>query len=315
MMASYSVVIPAFNASRYIEAAISSVRAQTVPPVEIIVVDDGSTDGTAAAAKAAGAFVVSLPMQSGPSTARNIGVKLTSAPLVAFLDADDLWLPEHAASLLPAFDVALTVFAGSYADKFGAETGVVRPGIHGDGVKDLRDMLLLENPINQSATMVRRTAFDAAGGYEPTMNLSEDYDLWNRMAERGSFHFVDRATIRRRMHAGQLTQQFRAELVRAWWKVRRRAVARRLPGAEQLDRRRVFQLLERAAQLDVDFAIWTGDSALLAIVREELRSADAALELDQRLSAAGGSGLPARRLSQDVRCGSRTLLQLIQGQR
>jgi glycosyltransferase involved in cell wall biosynthesis len=314
-MASYSVVIPAFNAARFIDAAIRSVQAQTIAPAEIVVVDDGSTDSTVSVAKSLGAFVVSLPSQSGPSTARNIGVKLTSSPLVAFLDADDVWLADHAASLLAAFDAPQTVFAGSYAEKFGSESGVVRPGISGDGVKDLRDILLLENPINQSATMVRRASFYAAGGYEATMSLSEDYDLWNRMAEQGSFHFVDRVTIRRRMHAGQLTQQFRGDLVRAWWVVRLRAVSRRFRDASQLERHRVLQILERVAKTDVDFAIWTGDSSLLAIVREELRTADTALDLGQRLSAAGGIGQPARRLSQDVRCGSRSLLQLIQGQR
>lgn len=88
-----SVVIPAYNAERFVGDALASVRAQTAPPAEIIVVDDGSTDGTAAVARAAGATVITQP-NGGVAVARNTGIRAASAEWVALLDADDLWQPE-----------------------------------------------------------------------------------------------------------------------------------------------------------------------------------------------------------------------------
>jgi glycosyltransferase involved in cell wall biosynthesis len=89
-----SVVIPAFNAARYLQAAVGSVLAQTWPVGQIIVVDDGSTDGTAAvAAKLPGVELVSRP-HAGIAATRNAGIERASGRYLAFLDADDLWLPD-----------------------------------------------------------------------------------------------------------------------------------------------------------------------------------------------------------------------------
>src|SRR5258705_11929360 len=85
-----SVVIPAYNASAYLAEALESVRGQTAQPTEVIVVDDGSTDATAAIARAGGATVLSQP-NMGISAARNAGIRAATQPWVAFLAADDLW--------------------------------------------------------------------------------------------------------------------------------------------------------------------------------------------------------------------------------
>lgn len=311
----YCVVIPAHNSERFLATTLASVYRQTRAPQDVIVVDDGSTDRTVKVAVEAGARVVSTSGQHGPSVARNLGVNSTSAPLIAFLDADDEWLPEHVATLMPAFGDAATTFAGSNAEKFGSELGLVAPRIGAGAVTDLRDLLISENPVIQSSAIVRREAFVTAGGYDESMRFSEDYDLWTRVAETGEFHHVNSATVRRRMHAGQVTQRFRTDLVHAWWVVRRKTVSRRLRSASQFERLRVLQLLDQAAKLDIDWAVWTGDSAMLSIIRDEMRITDEELGLGTRLSAVGGFGQPALRLSQDVRCGSRSLLQFIQGQR
>jgi glycosyltransferase involved in cell wall biosynthesis len=90
----YSVVIPAYNAERFIGPAIESMLAQATPPETIIVVDDGSTDGTAKAARAAGGIVqVVRQANAGQGAATTAGIRLVTTPLVAFDDADDLWLP------------------------------------------------------------------------------------------------------------------------------------------------------------------------------------------------------------------------------
>ncbi len=315
MRAEYSVVIPAFNSERYLGAALASVARQSVAPSQVIVVDDGSTDGTSSIARLAGATLLSFPASRGPSAARNLAVSQSSASLLAFLDADDEWRPDHAAQLLGAFADSSVVFAGSRVEKFGAESGTVGHDFATDGSTDLRDLLVTENPVIQSAVMLRRDAFVAAGGYDEAIRLSEDYDLWTRVAEVGRYFPVRAVTVRRRTHCGQVSQRNRGDLVRAWWNVRRRTVRRRLISASQFERAHLLQMLEKSARLDVDWAIWTGDGAMLAIVREELHTTDEELGLGARLSPAGGLGQPALRLSQDVRCGSRSLLQHFQGQR
>ena len=88
-----AVVIPSYNSRQFIEDTIASVRAQTLVPDEIVVVDDGSTDGTAELVEGLGVQCI-RKQNGGPASARNQGVKETTAPLVAFLDADDLFLPD-----------------------------------------------------------------------------------------------------------------------------------------------------------------------------------------------------------------------------
>ena len=93
--ATISVVVPAFNAARFLPEAIASVRAQTRTGAELIVIDDCSTDDSLEVARSLGATCLSTPTNSGPSAARNIGLRAARGELVAFLDADDYWEPNH----------------------------------------------------------------------------------------------------------------------------------------------------------------------------------------------------------------------------
>ncbi len=177
-----SVVIPAHDAEDTLPAAISSALAQTRRPDEVIVVDDGSTDGTAAVARSFGTAVrlVEQPCL-GPSAARNAGVAAAASPLVAFLDADDLWqegklerqveaLAEHQAVLCatdwargqpPPLPVELTVTSISTDD------------------------LLVLNRFQTSTVVMRRDAFAQARGFSPQLDGAEDWDLWLRLSRFG----------------------------------------------------------------------------------------------------------------------------------
>ncbi|HYW51031.1 MAG TPA: glycosyltransferase family 2 protein, partial [Gemmatimonadaceae bacterium] len=150
-MSEYCVVIPAKNAAKFLASTLESVRQQTCPASEIVVVDDGSNDATAEVARAAGVTVMSHATSSGPAASRNRGVAATTAPLVAFLDADDEWMPDHAERLLHALAAEGAVFAGSGAQKFGAETGVLTADLADGASVDLRDALIIDNPVIQSA--------------------------------------------------------------------------------------------------------------------------------------------------------------------
>ena len=215
-----SVVIPAYNATRFLEQCLASVRAQRALVSEMIVVDDCSADGTADLARSLGATVLSTGRNAGPSAARNIGWRAASGELIAFLDADDYWAPDHCevlADLLDRFpDVEL---AFSQTRTFGGSSGVTRPVLP-DGVPTAVAVALSRaNLLTQSAAMVRRRALQAVGGYDERFRYSEDYDLWLRLAARAPFVCSHRVTSLHRVHDGQATMS-EINLVRGCWAVR-----------------------------------------------------------------------------------------------
>lgn len=307
----YCVVIPAHNAAEFIAEAIASVRAQSIGPLEIVVVDDASTDDTAEISRSLGVRVECLRASRGPSVARNCGVALTTAPVIAFLDADDEWYPHHAEHLLTALGREAVVFVGSDAERFGSQNGHVAHGLVTRAGLDLPDLFILENPIIQSAVMILRSAFDAVGGYDERLRFSEDYDLWTRMIDVGCFGYVGVTSVRRRMHPAQLTYSKRSELVRSWSSVRRRALQRRLTGAHPKQRELMLSLLDEAIRTEIDWAIWTGNLRMLDVVRNELDESDSVLGLQGRLRENAGSSRPMTRLLQDARCVGRGLLNSV----
>lgn len=299
----YSVVIPARNASRFLPAALASVGMQTLPPAEVIVIDDGSTDDTAHIAAAHGASVITHDIARGPAAARNAGVRAASSEFIAFLDADDEWTADHAHATVTATAQHGVVFAAGRAMRIGELSGAVRTTSVGSDPLDIRDALVLDNPIIQSGAVIRREVFHAAGGYDDSLRLAEDYDLWNRVAEHGLFCPVPHATVRRRMHDEQLSTQSTSAMVSSAWTVRRRTVARRrffdsmdAQGSHSL------RLLRRAAAIDLNWVLWTGNPSLLRLVRDEVERTDR--EFDFRGALAGVIGLPVSltRLAHDLWC-------------
>ncbi|HYW49338.1 MAG TPA: hypothetical protein VE861_01960, partial [Gemmatimonadaceae bacterium] len=131
----------------------------------------------------------------------------------------------------------------------------------------------------------------------------------------GLFAYVQAPTIRRRMHSGQATFTSRVDLVKSAWRVRRRLVQRRIDGATPAEREKSIELMMTAGRLDVGHAIWTGESDILNAVRHELQVTDTEFSLDGRMAAIGGAGLAARRMSQDLHCMSRSMLQVLRGER
>jgi glycosyltransferase involved in cell wall biosynthesis len=232
---SVSVVIPAFNAAPFLPQTLRAVAAQTRAPHEVIVVDDGSADDTVGVARAHGVRVLETGGNRGPSTARNLGIEAATAPLVAFVDADDLWEPTHLATVAGALERSPdAVLAFSRIRKFadreggGAEDGPLvwlSPAVGEDGVAfDALPLLLEDNPVPQSTVVARRAALLDAGGYDPALRYSEDYELWCRLAARAPFVPSHLVSCRYRVHASQATASGPTAIARSSWIVRHRVL-------------------------------------------------------------------------------------------
>lgn len=209
-----SVVIPAHDAADYLGESLASVESQTVLPAEIIVVDDGSTDGTARFLDRArekwdcGATRLEVIHQSraGTSAARNAGIEQSSEALVAFLDADDRWHPQklerHLAALDKRPEVDATYSWYRSIDASGQATGWIgRPC-----ARDFKD-LLREGDISTGQVVARRDALQAAGGFDTELTSHVDLDLWLRMLARrpGCFRCIPEILLDYRRRPGQIS--------------------------------------------------------------------------------------------------------------
>jgi glycosyltransferase involved in cell wall biosynthesis len=197
-----SVVIPTFNRRASLTEALESVRAQTVPPKEILVVDDGSTDGTADADLGPG--VTLIPQENrGPAAARNRGIREATGDWIAFLDSDDRWAPTKLATQAALVDEETVL---CYAREQGQDSDGkplhIRPEKTPDG-EALGD-LVKGNFVPTSTVIARRDAILEVGGFDEEMTHSEDWDLWLRLAERGRFAASTEVLSFYRFHEDQL---------------------------------------------------------------------------------------------------------------
>ncbi len=192
-MSSISVIIPAYNAEKFIGEAIESALNQTRPAKEIVVVDDASTDRTVEIARSFGDRVTVLvnAVNSGPGHSRNAGVAASTGDYLAFLDADDKWLPEHLedlAGLLDRWPEAGLAVGG--IQRFGASTDQVRlfPECQG-APSGIFALIMRRDALWPSAAMVRRECFAAIKGFSEIVEFCkgrrvqvEDYDFFLRLS-------------------------------------------------------------------------------------------------------------------------------------
>jgi len=201
-----SVVVPCFNAARWIRDAIDSVLAQTYDDVELVVADDGSTDESPAVVRSYGGRLRYLRQENaGPSAARNLALRAATGEYVALLDADDRFHPTKLARQLAAFaerpDAGAVYCGWRLVDGEGIELPE-RGWPRTDG--DLVDRLVLGNLFHPVAVVLRRAPVDAAGGFDERLPVNEDWDLFLRIGRRGArWAFVDEALCDYRIHAGQ----------------------------------------------------------------------------------------------------------------
>lgn len=201
-----AVIIPFYNGSRYIERAIESVLAQTVPASEFLIIDDGSSEAESAAltaiASAAGVRV-HRKENGGQGSARNLGVASTSSDYICFLDQDDFFLRNHIELLLEQIRDSDPHFGWAYgelmeADEAGfivATSIVTRYSKHPK--LTIEDMLEKDMHILPSASIISRKAFDAVGGFDPQFMGYEDDDLFLRIFRAGytNYFFPEPVTV------------------------------------------------------------------------------------------------------------------------
>ncbi|MHB8190001.1 MAG: glycosyltransferase family 2 protein [Ferrimicrobium sp.] len=183
-----SAVIPTYNAEDTIAATLRSVIDQSRPPDEIIVVDDASTDNTISIVSEVAPNATLLHQEnSGPSVARNRGINYATGDLIAFVDDDDIWHPTKLAAQLsclqqhPELDLIATSWRRDYP------TPTPNPTITWLTYHDL----LVLNRFQTSTVLVRRELVQAVGGFDSDLDSVEDWDLWMRMATKGSLAILE----------------------------------------------------------------------------------------------------------------------------
>jgi glycosyltransferase involved in cell wall biosynthesis len=183
---SVSIIIPAYNCAQTLPDAVASVREQGWRELEIIVVDDGSTDETAKVASVLDKGDVRLLSQqnAGPAAARNTGIRAATMEWIAFLDADDIWLPgklEAQFHLLERFPSARVCVASANIRLSSGESYLQE--LPEEQVPLLLE-LLKANLITTPSVMVHRQCLNEVGGFAPELRTGEDWDLWLRLIVR-----------------------------------------------------------------------------------------------------------------------------------
>jgi glycosyltransferase involved in cell wall biosynthesis len=195
-----SVVIPAYNAAWCIRRAVDSVLKQDFRDFELIVVDDGSTDDTAAILAGYGdaVRVISKP-NGGLSSARNAGIAVAKGVYVAFLDADDWWLSKKLARQIRLMESRPDLLFCSTASAVQTPTGVCladwRCGV--SATSTLESIFAVNAYVagSGSAVLVKREAFIQTGGFDERLRSLEDIDMWMRLAALGEFACIDEALV------------------------------------------------------------------------------------------------------------------------
>ncbi len=208
-MPTVSVVITCYNYGRYLKASLASVLDQTYRDFDVIVVDDGSTDNTPAIMQgyaADGRVSYIRQENAGQPKAKNRGIRQSNGEFVAFLDADDLWMPDKLEKQMTLFDdphVGVVYARRKWINQDGEE-------ISGDERRlwrgNVLDRIFVDNFICFSSAVIRRSVLDQVGFFDETLPMGIDYDLWIRVAARSEFVFVDEPLVKYRTGHANLSR-------------------------------------------------------------------------------------------------------------
>jgi glycosyltransferase involved in cell wall biosynthesis len=208
-----SAVIPTYNYARYVADAVESALAQCLPGLEVVVVDDGSTDATADVLRRFGGRIRYVRQENrGLSAARNTGIRVARGRYLAFLDSDDLWLPgklsEQAAWLDAEPEVGLVYGEALIVDERSTE----EPTLHSHWAPHpsgwVWPALVRQNVVPSPTPMVRREVFERVGPFDETLTACEDWDMWIRVSRVCPFAYVDRVVAKYRRHHANMSLDY-----------------------------------------------------------------------------------------------------------
>jgi len=222
-----SVLMGVWNGAPHVREAVLSILSQTVTDLELVVVDDDSSDGTPEILESFHdpRLQVLRRARGGLTSALNAAFRLSRAPLVARLDADDLALPDRLERQLAFLSthpaVGLLGTAAREVDASGLDVAIVRPPADDAGI---RRALIRRNPFVHSSVVMRRAAMERAGGYDEAFPVAQDYDLWMRMSRVTRMANLPEPLVVRRLGPGRVSEARDTERLRAEAAVRWRAV-------------------------------------------------------------------------------------------
>jgi glycosyltransferase involved in cell wall biosynthesis len=206
-----STVIPAHNSSAFLGDAVESVLAQTFLDHEILVVDDGSTDETPEVAATFGDKIRYFRQEhSGPAAARNNGIAESKGRFVAFLDSDDIWLPEKLEKQLAMFEsdpgigLVTTNHQGFTAEGECPPWKSKGPRLFGE--RNVATAIFLHSNIGTPTVMVPKRVLDEVGGFEEGLQIGEDDNLWIRIAASYRVALVEDVLVRIRLRSDSITR-------------------------------------------------------------------------------------------------------------
>lgn len=193
----FSAVVPAYNAGRFIHDAVSSILSQDLPASEVIVVNDGSSDNTMEVLATFGDKIKVIDIEnSGPSTARNLGINAASCEWIAFLDADDRWRQNHLGEIAKVIrrnqSVTMLYTDANMIDEEGRvmkRYSVTRPG------DDPFRTFLVTHSIPTPSVVVKKSALIEIGGFLEGLRSGQDWDVWLRLSRAGVVVHVPQITV------------------------------------------------------------------------------------------------------------------------
>jgi glycosyltransferase involved in cell wall biosynthesis len=209
------VIVPVYNYARFVGLCLESILQQTSRDIEIIIVDDASTDETP---QVVGLFrdqrlrYLRHEENLGPAAAFNTGFEAANGEFIVKFDADDLMEPEYIATAVGVLEklpgVGFVFTNARTIDELGNETGLVRRS--GEPLtsasRSVFECLLYGNFVISSSVVARKACYDKVGLYDPSLKYGEDWDMWLRMAYHFDVQYIDEPLVRRRLHPRSLAQ-------------------------------------------------------------------------------------------------------------
>jgi glycosyltransferase involved in cell wall biosynthesis len=212
------VIIPAYNASAYIRETLASVAIQGSVLAKIIIVNDGSTDNTLEVATQFAKEHLALQVQiidqvnAGLSAARNAGIRASTAPFIALLDADDVWLANKLSKQLQVFDQSSDDRLGlvycayglinQYSKRLPSSIGIIQPRLRGDVARKLLTGNFISG--SGSAVLIKKVVITEIGLFDESLRAGEDWDMWLRIAQQFHFDYCPEELVLIRLHENNM---------------------------------------------------------------------------------------------------------------